>query len=404
MRDNSPFHFKASSFMGQANCIRRICLDLSAVISELSPTKHSFASLLARISSVTPPVPNPSISYWQEDPPFPNLVDIQSPGLPTTADIVVIGSGISGASLAYTILTQFDKRGISPEIVLLEARDLCSGATGRNGGHIKCSPYVEYAGLKARFGVEHAKKLLGFQRRNLAAILDLVQQNEALKASEAREVQTVDVFTDEGMWVKAKKMVQELRQDAPDMAEDIVVHDGTEACETPRGQIPAAYVVHATDAFAANLLPGLKGKIFPVRGHITAQNPGTLFPKLGGARSWSFIHRRGFDYVSQRPGRGELIAGGGLVQSPEQGMDEFGIWRDDRTCFAIRAYLDGLLPTMFGTHNWGADTGARVKRAWTGCMGFTPDLLPYVGIPDQKITQRKVPTARSSKDAKHPAE
>ena len=118
--------------------IRRICLDLSAIISELSQTKHSFDSLLARISIVTPPVPNSSLSYWQEDPPFPNLVDVQSPNLPTTADIIVIGSGISGASAAYTILNQSDKIGISPEIVVLEARDLCTGATGRNGGHIKC--------------------------------------------------------------------------------------------------------------------------------------------------------------------------------------------------------------------------------------------------------------------------
>lgn len=54
--------------------IHRIYLDLCAVISELSQTKNSFDSLLARISIVTPPVPNPSISYWQEDPPFPNLV------------------------------------------------------------------------------------------------------------------------------------------------------------------------------------------------------------------------------------------------------------------------------------------------------------------------------------------
>ena len=211
--------------------IRRICLDLSAIISELSQTKHSFDSLLARISTVTPPVPNSSLSYWQEDPPFPNLVDVQSPNLPTTADIIVIGSGISGASAAYTILNQSDKLGISPEIVVLEARDLCTGATGRNGGHIKCSPYVEYAGLKARFGVQQAKKLLSFQRRNLAVILDFVRQNDLLKASEAREVQTVDVFTDEEMWIKAKRMVQELRQDIPDMAKDIVVHDGTEACE-----------------------------------------------------------------------------------------------------------------------------------------------------------------------------
>jgi hypothetical protein len=211
--------------------IHRVYVDLSAVISELSHTKRSFDSLLARLSVVAPPIPNPSKSYWQEDPPFPNLVGVQSPDLPRTADIVIIGSGISGASVAYTILNQSQKRGIYPGIVVLEARNLCSGATGRNGGHIKCSPYMEYARLKARFGVEHAKKLLNFQRRHLAIILDLVQQNEDLKISEVREVQTVDSFTDEHMWNEAKKMVQELREDAPDIAEDIVLHDGTEACE-----------------------------------------------------------------------------------------------------------------------------------------------------------------------------
>lgn len=211
--------------------VARVYGDLNAVISELSRTKRSFDSFLARVSIVTPPVSNPSISYWQEDPPFPNLVDAHSSVLPTTADIVIIGSGISGASVAYAILNQSDKREISPRIVILEARDLCSGASGRNGGHIKCSPYMDYAGLKTRFGMEHAMKLLNFQRQHLPVILDLVEQNEDLKLSEAREVQTVDVFTDEKMWNKAKKMLQELRQDAPDMAEDIVVYDGIEACE-----------------------------------------------------------------------------------------------------------------------------------------------------------------------------
>ncbi|KAL4894641.1 FAD dependent oxidoreductase-domain-containing protein [Aspergillus ambiguus] len=448
--------------------IRRLYLDLSTVISELNHTKRSFDALLTRLSTVTPPVPNPSKSYWQEDPPFPNLVDAQSPDLPTTADIVIIGSGISGASVAYTILTQSSKRGASPKVVLVEARKLCSGATGRNGGHIKCSPYLEYAGLKARFGREHAKKLLQFQRRHLAVLLELAQQNEDLKISEVREVETVDTFTDETTWNEAKKMVHELRQDAPDMAEDVVIHDGTEACDeyqidpqycygiitykagalsayrlvtalyasllstynatfsvetntpatdihvnadnpdrpftvlTPRGEISAAHVIHATDAFAANLVPGLTDKIFPVRGHMTAQEPGTLFPKLGGARSWSFIHRRGFDYISQRP-TGELMAGGGVVQSPEKGLDEFGIWRDDRSSYAIRAYLEGLLPAVFGAASWGDDRGARVKLAWTGCMGFTPDLLPYVGVLDQRITQRKTPSTQS-KDGKPLAE
>ena len=145
---------------GILSSIVRVYGDLNTVISELSRTKRSFDSFLARVSIVTPPISNPSISFWQEDPPFPQLVDAHSSTLPTTTDIVILGSGISGASVAYTILNQSDKRGTSPRIVILEARDLCSGVSGRNGGHIKCSPYMEYAGLKTRFGMEHTMKLL----------------------------------------------------------------------------------------------------------------------------------------------------------------------------------------------------------------------------------------------------
>ena len=58
---------------------------------------------------------------------------------------------------------------------------------------------------------------------------------------------------------------------------------------TPRGQIRATQVIHATDAFASNLIPGLTGKLFPVRGHMSAQTPGTRFPGLDGARSWSIV-------------------------------------------------------------------------------------------------------------------
>ncbi|CAL5866140.1 uncharacterized protein PFLUO_LOCUS347 [Penicillium psychrofluorescens] len=457
---------------GVFSSIKHVYVDLSAVISEISQTKQSFDALVSRVSTSILPVPNPSKSFWQEDPPFPNLVDVQSPNLPATADVVIIGSGISGASVAYALFKQSHKNANSaspPKVVVLEARSLCSGATGRNGGHIKFSPYLEYAGLKARFGAKNAKKLVAFQIRHLAVLLDLVHKSEKLEISEVREVQTVDTFTDEKKWNDAKRMVQDLRQDAPDLAEDIVVHEGIEACEelqidpqhcygiiaykagalwpyrfvtalyesllsaysstfsietntpatevrvnsddprrpftihTPRGKITATHVVHATDAFAANLLPGLKGKIFPMRGHMTAQEPGTLFPKLDGSRSWSLIHKRGFDYITQRPGAGgELMAGGGVVQSPEKGVDEFGIWRDDKSSYSIAAYLHGLLPTIFGAHNWGADNGTRVKMAWTGCMGFTPDLLPYVGILDPKITQRKAPSP--TKEGKQPAE
>ena len=74
------------------------------------------------------PSPNPTTSYWQI--PFSKLQKHRTtPDLPVEAEYVVIGGGISGSCLAYQIL---DKNP-GAKVLLLEARDACSGASGRNG-------------------------------------------------------------------------------------------------------------------------------------------------------------------------------------------------------------------------------------------------------------------------------
>ncbi|PKY01795.1 DAO-domain-containing protein [Aspergillus campestris IBT 28561] len=450
--------------MGQIlSRLRNAYHDIQAVLAELSTTARQFEALLSRISQRTFPPPNPTISFWQQNPPFPNLVSIASATLPAHADIVIIGSGISGASIAYTILTarsrSNDLKHHPPRVVMLEARNVCSGATGRNGGHIKHSAYTDYAGLKKQFGKTRAKSVLQFGRRHLPTLLELTRERKDLEIAEAREVETVDIFTDRDMWAKTKKMVEELRREVPEAGDEISVYEGAEGCEkynvgvdhcvgiitypagamwpyrfvtallsglladysesfaietntpvtevqtsptgaghaytiyTPRGHISATQVIHATDAFASNLIPGLTGKLFPVRGHMSAQTPGTQFPGLNGARSWGIIGNRGFDYITQRPaaGGGQLMVGGGMVQSPERGIDEFGIWGDNRLSYPVRAYLEGLMPAVFGEKNWGQDAdGGRMKHVWSGSMGFTVDLLPYVGRLDPKLTGRKL--------------
>jgi ribulose 1,5-bisphosphate synthetase/thiazole synthase len=79
------------------------------------------------------PTPIPSQSYWQNKP--HRLATHRSP-FPATADVVIIGSGITGVSIARTLFEEAPNL----DIALLDARELCNGATGRNGGH--CNPCI----------------------------------------------------------------------------------------------------------------------------------------------------------------------------------------------------------------------------------------------------------------------
>jgi hypothetical protein len=78
---------------------------------------------------VTLPRHNPTIAYWQ-DPPDPEIADyLSSSQVPEIADTVIIGSGITGSFIAWNLLQSPDHG----HITMLEARQACSGATGRNG-------------------------------------------------------------------------------------------------------------------------------------------------------------------------------------------------------------------------------------------------------------------------------
>ena len=71
------------------------------------------------------PVDNPTLPLWT----VPRAqIPVDETGLfPQHVDVVIIGSGITGTSFAYNALS----REAGLKIVMLEARDVCSGATGR---------------------------------------------------------------------------------------------------------------------------------------------------------------------------------------------------------------------------------------------------------------------------------
>jgi hypothetical protein len=74
------------------------------------------------------PVPNSTNSYWHKEPSRKLYGHRTTKDLPETADIIVVGSGITGSFAAH-FLKNGDAR--DAKVVMLEAREACWGATGR---------------------------------------------------------------------------------------------------------------------------------------------------------------------------------------------------------------------------------------------------------------------------------
>lgn len=448
---------------------------IRTVISILRDLSNDWSKVAARMRAAPGyPVAKPTLSQWQDDPPFPELVDIQTPGgPPPTADIVIIGSGISGVAIARTVLRELRRKEgdltaagstTTPRVVVLEARQLCSGATGRNGGHIKPSSHEVFHGLVHKRGLapERAARICAFQLSHVDVLCGLARAEGVEGVSECRRVETVDFAVDADTDAKMKGMVGEFMPHAP-AGFDMVAHTGEEARErfgvngrvvgavsypagalspyrlvtalwrklldefpgvlaietgttveevkvneqstrtskldetgsfayavvTSRGQILARHVVHATNAYTSQLVPGLRGKGTAALCHMTAQRAADYFPEEDGSRSWSVIFGQGFDYVTQRP-TGEMMIGGGYFQGPKQGMDLMGVADDSKIDALTVMHLEGVIPTIFDPGHKVEGGGARVIRAWSGAIGLTPDFMPLIGRLDPRTTSRKV--------------
>lgn len=161
---------------------------------------------------------------------------------------------------------------------------------------------------------------------------------------------------------------------------------------TARGAIKTKQIAYCTNGYTPHLIPNLRGKLFPCRGHMSVQRPGQLFPRAGNERSWSIVWGiEGLDYITQNGKTGELFYGGGLVRGKDSGLDSMGNSRDDEEDVFTKIHLAGALPVFFGEENWGKDSeeGSRVKSTWSGVMGFTGDGLPLVGKLPGSVTGRQ---------------
>ncbi|KXN84907.1 Gamma-glutamylputrescine oxidoreductase [Leucoagaricus sp. SymC.cos] len=134
-----------------------------------------------RPSWSTLPIPNPTKSFWVDTPGSNPLAREGSTGPlgfgDEEIDVCVIGSGITGISAVYHLQRFFGTQGDSEDerkVVVLEAREFCSGATGRNGGHLTRNPFNGYATRERLYGQENARKSYLLEDYVSSSITDLI--------------------------------------------------------------------------------------------------------------------------------------------------------------------------------------------------------------------------------------
>ncbi|EST05031.1 FAD dependent oxidoreductase [Kalmanozyma brasiliensis GHG001] len=157
------------------------------------------------------PLPSSSdkatVSYWMastSEDQLPSSLET----LPSHSDVVIIGAGITGVSTALH-LVEAAPSSIS-SITLIEARGFCTGATGRNGGHLTAVSALAYTDLAA-----NPNHLLGKVASSLtddevktstAAVVEQILQFESDTAAAIRalivaeQADKVVGFTDESNW------------------------------------------------------------------------------------------------------------------------------------------------------------------------------------------------------------
>lgn len=157
------------------------------------------------------PSDNPTAAYWQHLP--HRLSNARSAILPQTTDIAIIGSGITGVSVAKTILEQDQ----TARVTVFDARTLCSGATGRNGGQLAINAAEIYPKLKEEFGAQIAGKIIRFNIETLEAIRRIAAQFASDRDPELTKVMKIRSFKDGRSFQRVRQGIEALEADHPSL-------------------------------------------------------------------------------------------------------------------------------------------------------------------------------------------
>lgn len=152
------------------------------------------------------PPPDSTPSYWRSEPHWTDEHK-STPSLPKECDILIIGSGMSGVSVAYNLLRDAEWPQGEPSVVMLEARQACSGATGRNGGHVRFGPSKLHGRIEDE-GYTATATITEFVMDTMFTIKHIIEKEGICAESEFHR--TLDILMDEEEAKLAKKSFETL--------------------------------------------------------------------------------------------------------------------------------------------------------------------------------------------------
>lgn len=329
----------------------------------------------------------------------------------THADVAIVGGGFTGVSTAWHLSERFPDR----RIVLLEARRLGNGASGRNGGQV-----LNWIAGVHPSDPEDARRIYDLTRSGID-LVERLARDHAPAAGFTRNG-CLEVYTDERRAEDAQRKTADLAAAGvplrwlgrdelrlagvvgaildplagqanglallrglrvPLAARGVAIHEDTPVVSieegtsiriaTRRGEVRAGAVVLATNAYSP-ALGYFRSGILPLHSHMVATDPLS-------AEDWRALGWGGADAFNDdldriafgcRTASGRIVFGGGSNAAYEYrfGGASASAARGAPSR-AIRRTLEGYVP--------GA-TGLPLSHHWSGLLDLSFDRAPSIGV------------------------